>query len=73
MLLEGVYSYFTDKYDMGVFDVTSFYSSIRTAEASQMRVSCLKFEPVVSNLPVISARMADITHTTIGSLFSFNG
>ena len=47
------------------------YSSIRAAEASQMRVSCLKFEPMVSNLPVISARMADITHTTIGSLFLF--
>ena len=49
------------------------YSSIRAAEASQMRVSCLKFEPMVSNLPVISAAMADITHTTIGGLFLFYG
>ena len=57
----------------GVSDETSLISSIRTAEASQMRVSCLKFEPRVSNLPVISARVADITHTTIGSLFLLYG
>ena len=36
-------------------------------------VSWLKFEPKISNFPAVSADVANTAHTTIGSLFSFNG
>ena len=37
-----------------------------------LQVSCLKFEPMVSNFPVIKASVAFITKATMGSLFSSN-
>ena len=37
---------------------------------AKMRVSLLKFEPKVSNFPVLSARVADSTRATAQSLFS---
>ena len=42
-------------------------------DASKPAVSWLKFEPKVSNFPAVSANLADTAHTTIGSLFLFNG
>ena len=38
---------------------------------AKMRVSLLKFEPRVSNFPVLSSRVADSTLATAQSLFSF--
>ena len=37
---------------------------------AKMRVSLLKFEPKVSNFPVLSSRVADSTRATAQSLFS---
>ena len=37
---------------------------------AKMRVSLLKFEPRVSNFPVLSSRVADSTRATAQSLFS---
>ena len=54
-----------------VFELDFLDSSIRTP--ADLAVSWLKFEPNVSNFPAVSADVADTAHTTIGSLFSFNG
>ena len=37
---------------------------------AKIRVSLLKFEPKVSNFPVLSSRVADSTRATAQSLFS---
>lgn len=37
---------------------------------AKMRVSLLKFDPKVSNFPVLSSRVADSTRATAQSLFS---
>ena len=47
------------------------YSSVRTP--ADLAVSWLNFEPKVLKFPAVSANVADTAHTTIGSLFSFNG
>ena len=43
-------------------------------DTSKPTVSCLKFEPWSQNfLVTVTTSVAAVTHTTMGSLFCFNG
>ena len=52
--------------------VKDFYVSSLDASSFAKRISWLKFEPKVSNFPVIEANLASITLTITRSLFLFS-